>query len=103
MPVMTATHTSRPTLRRLFHAMVWFCVCFALTRHLLPSPFVDFDPPPGSLGGQTRMYYCGALPILGALFGAGAGAIFGKTGLGALVGIPTGFVLAILLSDPHYN
>ena len=98
---MTATRTSRPTLRRLLHAMLWFCVCFAVARHLLPSPFSDFVPPPGMLGGQARIYYGAILPILGAPFGAGVGAIFGKTGFGALVAIPAAFVLAFLISDPH--
>ncbi|MFO0898962.1 MAG: hypothetical protein U0836_16180 [Pirellulales bacterium] len=82
--------------------MFWFCVCFALARHLPPNPFIGYVPPAG-LGGQARIYYCGVLLIRGAPFGAGVGAIFGKTGLGALAGIPAGFVLGILISDPHYN
>ncbi len=96
---MAAKRTSRPTIRRLLHATLWFCVCFALARHLLPNPFIGFEP--DGLGGQARIYYGAVLLILGAPFGAGFGAIFGKTGWGALVGIPSGVVLALLITDPH--
>jgi len=98
---MAAKLSSRLTIRRLLYATLWFCVCFALARNMPFAEFWGYAPPPDMLGGQARQFFTMALAILGLPFGAGIGAIFGKTAWGAMLGPPAGLFLGFLITDSH--